>query len=268
MYQSKVTQIAPATWFIETPDSSMYLLAGARQALLIDTSMGAEDYGKLVASLTPLPVIVANTHGHPDHIMGNGYFQEVYIHPGDRAWLDQEVTEEDRQWGRENLAPKFPPGFSVDEWIDRRPAVIDCVTDGQTFDLGERLIEVIATPGHTPGSICLLDRKQRYLATGDTLHGGVVWLQLKESLPLDTYLASLKKLQAFAAEFDFLLPGHGDKPVPAQALPDMIAGVERILAGELVGEPTETSVAPGLQCLFATCGILYGRTPAADPAAG
>ena len=67
------------------------------KALLVDTGMGVGDLAALVRSLTPLPVIVVNTHGHPDHAGGNGGFDEFFLHPADEPIMKKMCTEEYRQ---------------------------------------------------------------------------------------------------------------------------------------------------------------------------
>ena len=58
--------------------------SGEEKACLIDTMMGYNDLYKAVRSITDKPLIVINTHGHPDHIYGNVYFDKAYMNPADR----------------------------------------------------------------------------------------------------------------------------------------------------------------------------------------
>jgi len=121
-------------------------------------------------------------------------------------------------------------------------------------------LEVVSVPGHTPGSICLLDRQARILFTGDSVLPGTVWLHLDESLPLRRFHENLQRLQTFADAFDTILPGHADLqalPLSKGMLGDLVAGIERILAGELVGRKERTFVGDGLRCDFGSCGIVY-----------
>ena len=57
----------------------MYLLEGDEKALLIDTGYGAENLREYVEKLTSKPILVVNTHYHPDHAAGNGEFEAVYM---------------------------------------------------------------------------------------------------------------------------------------------------------------------------------------------
>jgi hypothetical protein len=83
---------------------------------------------------------------------------------------------------------------------------------------------------------------------------------LDESLPVSRFHESLKRLQTFSDRFDTILPGHADLqslPLSKTLLDDLIDGIGRILAGELVGQEEKTFVGDGLRCDFGSCGIVY-----------
>jgi len=239
----------------------MYLVAGGERCAVIDTGFGIGDLASLVAEVTVLPVIVVNTHGHVDHVSGNGAFSVAYVGEGDLPGVSSLPPEEMRQGIRQRFAnDPLLKAFNWDTWGMRVAGKIVPIKDGHVFDLGNRTLEVISLPGHTPGSLCLLDRSTRFLFTGDSIHGGTLWLHLRDSLPLHKFHDHLVHLRSYAAEFDTLLPGHAkpeNLPLPAKTLDDLIAGIELILAGELVGRPETTFVGDGLRCDFASCGILY-----------
>lgn len=224
----KTQVIADGVWHIEDSRGGvMYLVAGQERALLIDTGWGTGDLPRLVATLTPLPVLVVNTHGHRDHTSGNGQFPQVYIHTRDLS-LAQESG-----------------------------ARLVAIYDGYRFDLGGRDIRVIGVPGHTPGSIGLLDRQARILFSGDSPRPGPIWLHLETSLTVQEFYHGLLRLRAFAGEFDVIAPSHG-KPAPAGAwLDDLVACAEKILSGELAGQPQETRLGEGLLAEWGSAGIVY-----------
>jgi glyoxylase-like metal-dependent hydrolase (beta-lactamase superfamily II) len=264
------------TWAIDDRGNNMiYLLTGTEKALLLDTGWGIGDLPALVASLTPLPLTVVNTHGHPDHVGGDGQFPQVYITDADRSLAMNCMSAQARRWAVDNqaLPQPFPPDFDLDAWLASTTNFAS-IAEGHWIDLGERRLEVIALPGHSPGSICLLDRGSRWIFTGDSLLPWAIWLHLDESLPLGELLANLRRLQGYASAFDTettgfrtettgfrtIWPAHGELKSlgqPASLLDDMIAGIERILAGKLTGQPEHTFAGDGLRCDFGTCGVLY-----------
>ena len=126
--------------------------------------------------------------------------------------------------------------------------------------MGEREIRAIGVPGHSPGSICLLDRASRSLYTGDSILAATHWLHLKESLPLSQFYRNLKRVQGYADQFDALWPAHGSLeslPLSKSVLDDLVDGIASILDGRCVGVTESTFAGDGLRCDFGSCSILY-----------
>ncbi|MBN2352687.1 MAG: MBL fold metallo-hydrolase [Spirochaetales bacterium] len=246
------------TWLINDHGRSLiYLAAGNERALLIDTGWGVGDLSSLVASLTPLPLVVANTHGHPDHFSGNGAFQRVHLNAADR-FMAAPLDSEDRRLVRDMfLSRRLPQGMSLENWNpEPRTEFLD-LNDGDTFDLGGRTVEAIAVPGHSPGSVVLFDREGGRLFTGDSVAQDI-WLQLEESTPLSMFAAGLRRLQGLS--FDAIFPGHGREttvPLPQALLNELMNGVERILAGTLSGRPVRNFAGTGRCCDFSSCSVIY-----------
>ena len=88
-------KIDDTTWVINFMNGTenMYLLEGEEKALLLDTGYGVGNLREYVERLTEKPVIVANTHYHPDHSAGNGEFEQVYLSRGARLDAASEVSE-------------------------------------------------------------------------------------------------------------------------------------------------------------------------------
>jgi glyoxylase-like metal-dependent hydrolase (beta-lactamase superfamily II) len=204
----RIIQIDDQTWRVEDGTVRVYLLAGAASALLIDTGMTLKNARAIAESLTDKPVKLLCTHGDPDHIAGNAAFPEVYLHP------DEE--ENYRAFGG--------------------PGTICPVREGDVLDLGGRALEVIELPGHTPGSIALLDRSRRALISGDPIQNGRIFM-FGPARDLRQYLASLRRLQRRVGEFDEIWPAHGDFPVKPELIALLATGAERVLAGQVTWEP-------------------------------
>ncbi|MEJ2077584.1 MAG: MBL fold metallo-hydrolase [Acidobacteriota bacterium] len=134
----------------------------------------------------------------------------------------------------------------LQDGLDFDSTVLDPIEAGARIDLGGRSLEVIETPGHTPGSICLLDAGNKLLFAGDTSNIPV-WLFLDVSLPLDVYLQSLQRLEARAGEFDTIFPGHRT-PLDPPFLTELTTCVQNILDGTCKGEPYTSFAGDALQC--------------------
>jgi hydroxyacylglutathione hydrolase len=258
----KVYPLGRDTWALDDRGSDvMYLAYGQERCMLIDTGWGVADLPALVTSLTSLPVTALNTHGHPDHTFGNGQFPEVHISRADEPLVQAPPATKMREWVAKFILPKpLPTDFDLETWATKLPGSLVPIEDGHRFDLGERVFEVIATPGHTPGSICLLDRDARFLFTGDSVVPGPVWLHLPESRPLGEFYASLQRLQGLTHTFDHILPAHGDPetfPLSKDILEDLAQGVASILDGSVVGREEKNFAGKGLRCDWSLCGIVY-----------
>jgi glyoxylase-like metal-dependent hydrolase (beta-lactamase superfamily II) len=72
--------------------------------------------------------------------------------------------------------------------------------EGDVFDLGGKKIEIVLMPGHTPGSIILLDKADGVCYSGDAFGSGQVWLQLQPHLPMKTYLESCERMEKIIDE--------------------------------------------------------------------
>ncbi|WP_058304246.1 MBL fold metallo-hydrolase [Gorillibacterium timonense] len=190
----KMKPIKDHIWLMNDNDEATgYLVIGSQKALIIDTMNGYENVREIAETITSLPLMVVNTHGHPDHIYGNIYFEEAYLHPDDLALAQQFYQE-----------PMFTEAI---EQMKLKPADFRPIHAGDVIDLGGLELEVYGVPGHTPGGICLLDRQDRILFTGDSIIEQT-WMQLEESLPMEVFLQSLDTLKSIRGEYDFILTGH------------------------------------------------------------
>lgn len=211
----------PQTWMIEEEGECpvyMYLLAGNREAVLLDTGMGTIPLGRIVAALTDLPVSVLCTHGHFDHIGGNGYFSRILVHEADRA-LYLAHRDDLREFCPEAIAPA---STAEPEWFD----------GNITLDLGGRTLEILCTLGHTRGSVAILDAERRWLFTGDTCCEGAVLLHFDHSAGLEDYHRSIASLLALESRYDTTWPSHHAWPVGKETLRQFLNGCDLLLSGE------------------------------------
>ncbi|HST77532.1 MAG TPA: MBL fold metallo-hydrolase, partial [Verrucomicrobiae bacterium] len=104
--------------------------------------------------------------------------------------------------------------------------------DGDRIDLGGRVVQVIAAPGHTPDSIALLDQHNRLLFTGDTYYPGPIFLYRPET-DLDAYEATLAKLSGMAPRLTLLLPAHNVPVADPADLKRVLAAIREVRAGKV-----------------------------------
>jgi hydroxyacylglutathione hydrolase len=261
-----VQQMADQIYAIHDNGNVMiYLIIGSRKALLVDTGWGIGDLGALVRTITDLPLEVVNTHGHPDHVGGGYQFPLIHIHETDWEILNGCFTEEYRKMDLSHLPMEsYPPGFDPEQWVKAKLNRVIPLSEGHCFDLGNKRLEVLSIPGHTPGSIGLLDREQGILFSGDSVIEGTIWMHLDHSLSLHTFLQSLKRITGRSAPLQMILPGHAHIPAAPGVIEELIAGIEAILDGRLRGEAHHTFAGDGLLCEFRSCGIVYNPEKLCD----
>lgn len=144
------------------------------------------------------PVMTVLTHAHFDHILGVGsllseYDVPVYMNP-----RDKDVLRNSREMGRKFNLTDFPCDFTTTD-----------IRQGDVLDLEGHSFEVIETPGHTPGGICLLCRSEKLLISGDTLFRGTIGRSDLYLGDYDDLITSVKdKLMVLDGDID-VIPGHG-----------------------------------------------------------
>jgi len=209
----EVYLVRPGTFAIYEPhqfeEVISFLIAGHTRAILFDTGMGIGDIRRTVRALTPLPIVVLNSHTHNDHVGGNWQFDDVRN-------MDTAFTRTNANGSRADaqaeLAPAalcapLPAGFDAAAYSTRPWRIAGWIHDGDRIDLGGRTIQILATPGHTPDAISLLDRNNKLLFTGDTYYPAPIWLYRPET-NLDAYERSLLRLIALTPAVDLLLTSH------------------------------------------------------------
>ena len=236
-----------------------YLILGSRRAVLLDTGMGIRDIRTCVRAITDLPVLVVNSHYHFDHVGGNHLFEDIAIHEAGAARLAEQPPAEwfpaylesaaavlaqyrafravDEEWfqvlGREMQMRPLPASFDRDAWRTIASVPNQLLHDGDELDLGDRVLRVAHTPGHTPDCICLLDERERILFTGDTVDTGPIYAQFEDSSVTDFAVSARRLADTEARAADILLSAHGAR---YQSYPELVhrvaGGFEAILEGQ------------------------------------
>jgi hydroxyacylglutathione hydrolase len=251
-----VKEVTSKVWAIDDHKAvNIYLVEGSDSAMVIDTGMGVSDLLAQVRKLTSKPLIVVNTHGHPDHTGANYQFERIYIHSADSADARACSLKSSRESAARNMLRGAVPAEG--DLFKGRENHFRFVTvkNGHIFNLGNRRIEVIETPGHTPGSICLLDKEDKLLFTGDN-DNTAVWLFLPNCTPLSVYYKTLQSLSKRIPEFTTLLPGHGI-PKKSDFILEQVECVRSILDHTCVSESYDTFAGKARLCQYKTASVAY-----------
>ena len=253
----EVYKVAPQTFAIYEPHQSeeviSYLIVGTKQALLFDTGMGIANIKRVVSRLTSLPVVVLNSHTHDDHVGGNWEFNSIF-------GMDTAFTRENAKGStadaQAEIAPgeicgNLPKGFDPKAYRTKPWHVSFFIHDGFKIKLGGRTVEVIATHGHTPDAIALLDRENGLLFTGDTYYPAPIWLFRPET-DLDAYAASVRRLAALAPQVKVVMGAHNVPVASPAQLPKLVAAFDAVRAGKV--QPLPDS--PG-KVLYKVDGIAF-----------
>jgi glyoxylase-like metal-dependent hydrolase (beta-lactamase superfamily II) len=234
----EVYKVVPGVFAVYEPHQAEetigYLIVGEKRALLFDTGMGISDVKKVVTELTKLPIVVLNSHTHDDHVGGNWEFSTIY-------GMDTDFTRENARGSRvdaqaeitpDQICGKLPQGFDSKAYATRPWKITAYTHDGDRFDLGGRTLEVIATPGHTPDAISLVDRADGLLFTGDTYYRAPIWLFRPET-DLDAYAASIRRLAALAPQIKLVIGAHNIPVASPTVLPRLVVAFDAVRAGKI-----------------------------------
>lgn len=256
--ESQIHQLKPGLWLINDNEVYMYLIEGKEKALLIDTGWGIRNLRQIIAGLTALPLLVVNTHGHPDHVSGNYQFERLFIHHWDALMMREKFTRETRCRKINRFSGMaLPLDFDETRWVEAKAPEVTLLQGAEHFDLGGRVIEVIETPGHSPGSICFLDQQEKLLFTGDTVIENIILLHLPESQSLETFQKSISKLRSCTKQVEFIFPSHGKIFLEPCILMDLENLIGEIISGKTIGRSREIFSLPGLFCKKGNVGLIY-----------
>lgn len=165
-------------------NESIYIVEGEEKALLIDAGTKIMDLDKIVAQITKKPVTLIATHVHGDHTgYAIKYFPELWINASDMVMIRGKVED-------------FYQG------------TLKYFEDGMVWDLGGRQIEVMFTPGHTPGSCTFFDKQRHYGFSGDSFGSTNLLLMTNFS----TLMATTFRTKWYMEKHGItkLYPGHYD----------------------------------------------------------
>jgi glyoxylase-like metal-dependent hydrolase (beta-lactamase superfamily II) len=175
-------------------------------ALVLDPGMGSAVPLVARASANGLRLhVVANSHGHIDHVFDNAAIVRssdapLAIHPDDAYRLD----------GRNSY------GFDVEPSVATQD-----LREGDQLRIGDLVFEVLHTPGHTEGSVCLYEERAGLLLAGDVVFAGSYGRTDLPGGDDELMVASLARLARDLPDEVRVLPGHGPETTIGRERPWM-----------------------------------------------
>ncbi|MBS1518479.1 MAG: MBL fold metallo-hydrolase [Bacteroidetes bacterium] len=180
----------------------IYYDEASKDAVIIDPAAFTEDEQKSIMDFTESENLnvkyILNTHGHIDHILGNNFAKNyfkvpLYMHAGDEFMLENS-KEQARFFGMD-----FPDPPPVDNYID----------DKTSLQINGTELTFINTPGHSPGSVCIIDHKNKNVFCGDLIFKNSIGRTDLQGGNLNVLISSIKnKLFKVCANDYNLFPGH------------------------------------------------------------
>lgn len=183
-------------------ENTYVLYDDTKECLIIDPGCSdaseRQELATFIESKQLKPVKLLNTHCHIDHVLGNKFIAEKYT-------LGLEINKYDLPvlQALQIVAKNY--GIPAEE----SPAPAAFIDEGDMIKFGNSEIEILFTPGHSPGSICFINKKQKIVIGGDVLFYGSIG---RTDLPGGDHTTLINSIKAklFTLEDDFeVFPGHG-----------------------------------------------------------
>ncbi|MCV9938428.1 MBL fold metallo-hydrolase [Boseaceae bacterium BT-24-1] len=202
------------TWLIEGRDAD----------LVIDFGLGVTSLTNALDRDVGKPVIALATHVHVDHVGCLHEFEDRLGHGSEAAYFQRmpdEFTLAHLVRTTPDAAGEEPPAGWKCEDFELRPAPLTrIVADGDVIDLGDTFFRVVHLPGHSAGSIGVLDEARKLLFSGDAIYEG----RLLDGFPgssVDDYVGTMRRLISMNVETVF--GGHGE-PISGGRMKAIAAG--------------------------------------------
>jgi glyoxylase-like metal-dependent hydrolase (beta-lactamase superfamily II) len=175
----------------------MWHVRGRDRDLLFDSGLGHVSLRREVALLAERPLVCVASHTHFDHIGSHHEFEERWVHGAEAAILADprnDWTLADR-YATDEMFDRLPKGWDAAKYRIQPAPAQRLLQHGDLVDLGDRVFEVIHTPGHSPGGIGLLERATGIFFSGDIIYDGPLIDDAYHSNPED-YAATLQHMRS------------------------------------------------------------------------
>ncbi|WP_394142230.1 MBL fold metallo-hydrolase [Vibrio chagasii] len=190
-------QVVPVTSFAQ--NCSIVWCDETMEGIVVDPGGDIQQLAAIIEELGVKVVNLVLTHGHLDHVGGTVPLSEMLSveivgpHKADNFWL-QGLENQSQMFG-------FPlcKAFEPNTWLE----------EGDKVTFGNQVIDVIHTPGHTPGHVVLFSEQARLAFVGDVLFNGAIGRTDFPQGDFNTLITSIKtKLWPLGSDVTFV-PGHG-----------------------------------------------------------
>jgi len=197
--------------------ANMFLIKGRSRDLLVDAGMGIVSLKAFLAPFLDKPLTLFLTHSHVDHVGAAHEFpEEIVMHaaeadmlrgPPCSCRLTFDIYSPDKRADLQRagfdtsgpLIAALPrPDYDPETWRIMPAEPTRLVAEGDVIDLGNRAFEVLHLPGHTPGSVCLYEKRTGMLLGGDVIYDGLLIDTLPES-SVEAYVETMRRLQTLPA---------------------------------------------------------------------
>jgi len=175
---------------------NIWHVRGRDRDMLVDSGMGVVSLREQIPLVTQKPCAAIASHTHFDHIGCHHEFEDRRVHAEEAAILAEPTRANTLAdpYVEDSIFTKLPPApYASTEYAVRAAPATTVLQAGDVIDLGDRVFEVMHTPGHSPGGIMLFEKASGILFSGDTVYDGPLIDDAYHS-DLGDYIASMKRI--------------------------------------------------------------------------
>ena len=231
MKKCNVTLLHDGIYLIdELGGTNCYLVVGTKKALLIDCGTGFADLLGTVRDITDLPLTVVATHGHVDHIGGAAPFPEIYVHKDDTAFLNRiQKSLFMRKVFALGAGDARRQGVKLSDV--KRPdykTKLIAIDESWSPDIGGKEIRIKHTPGHTKGSIAIIDETDKVIFSGDNVCDAL-WMFLPGAVTIEEWIPGAQWLYDMSLSYEVYW-GHRTPRLESDYIMQVINWAKEIMA--------------------------------------